>query len=76
MDGHAGADQIDIHDVDLPRGLNADNLAIALALVDQTGLESGSASSLSEVFNPDQTGKNLLSKHINSLKHDHNDITA
>jgi hypothetical protein len=64
MDGHTGAGQVDFHIGNLPRGLNAEDLAVKLAVVHETGLESGPAGSLSELLNPHKTGKSLQ-KFIN-----------
>jgi hypothetical protein len=54
VDGHAGAGQVDFHLGNLPGGLNAEDLAVELAVVHETGLESGPAGSLSEPVNPTQ----------------------
>ena len=57
VDGHAGARQVDFHFRDLPGRLNAKNLAVKLAVVHKTGLESGPAASLAEPRSPHKTGK-------------------
>ena len=61
VDSHAGPSQVDFHFHfrDLPGRLNTENLAVELAIMHETGLESGPAGSLSEVLNPHKAGKSL-----------------
>jgi len=60
MDSHAGAWQVDFNLGNLPGRLNAENLPVELAVVHETGLESGPAGSLSEPVSPHKTGKSHL----------------
>ena len=60
VDSHAGPSQVDFHFRDLPGRLNTENLAVELAIVHETGLESGPASSLSELPPTHKTGKSLF----------------
>lgn len=57
LDGHASAGQVDFHFTDLPRRLNAKNLAVEFAVMHGAGLESGPAGGLSEPLNPHKIGK-------------------
>jgi hypothetical protein len=68
MDGHTGAGQVDFHIGNLPRGLNAEDLAVKLAVVHEAGLESGPAGSLSELLNPHKTGKSRLLFRVNQAQ--------